>query len=75
MLNYLQFCVQAADQRHLFFDGLNAISGSIRRIVEYEALLSKNDNQQVEEVTISITAACCNIIEFQARAVCFLQVN
>jgi hypothetical protein len=75
MLNYLQFCVQAADQRHLFFDGLNAISGSIRRLAEYEALLSKDDNQQVEEVKISITAACCNIIEFQARAACFLQLN
>ena len=54
---------------------MNAISGSIRRIAEYEALLSKDDNQQVEEVKISITTACCNIIEFQARTACFLQLN
>ncbi|KIW24505.1 hypothetical protein, variant [Cladophialophora immunda] len=71
----LSFCVQAADQRHVLLDGLNAISGSIRRLAEYEALLSKDDNQQVEEVQILITVACRNIIEFQTRAVCFLQLN
>ncbi|KAH0538836.1 hypothetical protein FGG08_004612 [Glutinoglossum americanum] len=71
----LSFCLQAADQRHVFFDGLNTISGSIRRIAEYEGLLCKNGVQQSEEVEISITAACGSIIEFQARAACFLQLN
>ncbi|KAH6716446.1 hypothetical protein BKA61DRAFT_548460, partial [Leptodontidium sp. MPI-SDFR-AT-0119] len=71
----LSFCVQAADQRHLLFDGLDTISGSICRIAEYEKLLRNGGNQQTGEVTDLITTACCNIIEFQARAACFLQGN
>lgn len=67
--------MQAVDQRHVFFDGLNAISSSVRRIAEYENLLYQNNIYQTEEAQISITAACRNIIEFQARAACSLQRN
>ena len=51
---------------------MNAISSSICRLTEYEDLLWNESTQQTEEVKASFTTACYNIIEFQARAACYL---
>jgi hypothetical protein len=75
VLSLVQLCVQAADQRHSLFEGLDSISGSIRRLAEYENLLWNDGNQRLEEVEDSMVAACSNILEFQIRAACYLQRN
>ncbi|KAH0553091.1 hypothetical protein GP486_006718 [Trichoglossum hirsutum] len=71
----LSLCAQAADQRHILFEGLDSVSGSIHRIAEYEKLLWKQGNPELEDVKIAMTTACANIIEFQARATYFLGRN
>ena len=64
------------DQRHVLLEGLDSVSGSIRRMAEYELLLWKQGNLELEEdVKIAMTTACANIIEFQVRATCFLERN
>jgi hypothetical protein len=69
MLN-IQICVQAPDQRHILFNGLDDVSGSISCIAEYEKLLyNGNGNyQQTEEVRISMKTACCVTLRSLIRA-------
>jgi hypothetical protein len=44
-------------------------------MAEYEKLLWKQGNLKLEEAKIAMTTAFANIIEFQARATCFLKRN
>jgi ankyrin repeat protein len=44
-------------------------------MAEYEKLLWKQGTPEHEEVKISMTTTCASIIEFQAKATCFLERN
>ncbi|KAI9661218.1 MAG: hypothetical protein M1821_009545 [Bathelium mastoideum] len=70
-----RLCLEAIDQRHILFEGLATVAGAIRRLTEYEQLLWKQGRPRLEEVEGSMIAACTNIIEFQARAALYLQLN
>ncbi|EFW99839.1 ankyrin repeat-containing protein [Grosmannia clavigera kw1407] len=71
----LSFCLKAIEQRQVLFESLDYVSGSIYRIAEYEALCRNNSVVRNEETDAALTDACCNIIEFQAQVLCFLQTS
>jgi ankyrin repeat protein len=73
-----QLCIEATNQQTVLLEGLEAVSNSIIHLAVYETLLWDKQKKEAElnhEVKASMTAACLNIIEFQARAICLMHLN
>ncbi|KAJ5934555.1 hypothetical protein N7466_004102 [Penicillium verhagenii] len=70
--------IQAVEQREVLLQGLDKTSAIILRIHKMDDLylhLNETSDDFIEKFEETLTSLCCKLLEFQARALCYLQKN
>ncbi|KAJ5929314.1 hypothetical protein N7454_007162 [Penicillium verhagenii] len=70
--------IQAVEQREVLLQGLDKTSATILRIHKMDGLylhLNETSDDFIAKFEETLTSLCCKLLEFQARALCYLQKN